>query len=71
MENEGAIRQRMVAALAGLSMAERAVYLLGAADQFSNVEIAFRLGISTREVETHLASALVRIGEALDAQPSD
>lgn len=71
MKDEAQSREALVGALEPLSMVERATYVLSAADRFSHAEIAFRLGISTREVEVHLASALARIGMALETQPPE
>ncbi|MBB3956037.1 RNA polymerase sigma factor [Novosphingobium sediminicola] len=59
-------RQRLIALLDTLPMVERAAYLLSASDGLSHGAIAFRLGVSIREVETALAGALSKLTEGLD-----
>ncbi|MDE1915339.1 MAG: hypothetical protein KGJ57_10590 [Sphingomonadales bacterium] len=58
--------ERLVAALDQLPMVARVVYLLAATDGMSHADIAFRLGISEKEVEAELAQALVLLDAALD-----
>lgn len=59
-------RARLVAALDQLPMVPRLVYLLAATDGMSHAEIAFRLGLSVKEIEAHLAEGLARLGVLLD-----
>lgn len=59
-------RQRLIALLDTLPMVERATYLLSASDGFSHGAIAFRLGVSIREVEIALAGALSKLTEGLE-----
>jgi len=58
--------KRLVAALDQLPMVPRLVYLLAAMDDMSHGDIAFRLGLSVKEVEAHLAEALMRLTALLD-----
>ncbi|NKJ01831.1 sigma-70 region 4 domain-containing protein [Novosphingobium sp. SG707] len=59
-------RQRLIALLDTLPMVERAAYLLSATDGLSHGAIAFRLGVSVREVEIALALALSKLTEGLE-----
>lgn len=59
-------RQRLIALLDTLPMAERAAYVLSATDGLSHGAIAFRLGVSIGEVETALAGALSKLTEGLE-----
>ena len=61
------LAERLAEALARLDPRERDVYLLGAVEGLSNVEIAVRLGATAAEVEKLLASALCNLDRALKA----
>ncbi|MDE1918336.1 MAG: hypothetical protein KGJ57_09290 [Sphingomonadales bacterium] len=59
-------RERLVAALDQLPMVPRLVYLLAAKDGMNHADIAFRLGLSVKEIEAHLADALAQLAAVLD-----
>ncbi|WP_068091737.1 sigma factor-like helix-turn-helix DNA-binding protein [Novosphingobium rosa] len=58
--------ERLIAALDQLPMVLRLVYLLSARDDMNYADIAFRLGVSQKEVQAHLAEALVQLVGLLD-----
>jgi DNA-directed RNA polymerase specialized sigma24 family protein len=59
-------QERLIAALDRLPMVPRLVYLLAATDGLRHEEIAFRLGVSVKEVEAHLSEALTLLAVLLD-----
>lgn len=59
-------RERLLAALDQLPMVRRIVYLLAATDGMSHADIAFRLGLPVKEIDGHLADALVQLIDLLD-----
>jgi hypothetical protein len=68
---EGGLVEILRAAIAGLPLFEREVYLLAAREGLDDRAIGQRLGIGDREVRCHLAAALVQIAGALDGEIAD
>ena len=60
--------QRLTAALDRIPQLARVVFILSAMDGFSYREIAFRLGISVKEVEGHMADALFLLNRLMRAE---
>jgi len=58
--------QALHAAIAGLPLSEREVWLLAARDGLSDREIGWRLALGELEVRCYLVAALIRIAAALD-----
>ena len=58
--------QALHAAIAGLPLFEREVWLLAARDGLSDREIGWRLALGELEVRGYLVAALIRIAAALD-----
>jgi DNA-directed RNA polymerase specialized sigma24 family protein len=67
----GGLVEALLAAIAGLPLFEREVYLLAAREGLDDRAIGQRLGIGGGEVQHHLAVALVRIASALDGEIAD
>jgi RNA polymerase sigma-70 factor (ECF subfamily) len=67
--DEMALRDTMIAALAGLSLDERTVLELGYYGELSQTEIADRLGIPLGTVKTRTRRALSRLRSALTTDP--
>lgn len=63
---DNSVRQRMLNALDTLPSIPRAAYLLSAMDDLEITEIAFRLGLNTRDVESQLGKALYCLVRAVD-----
>jgi DNA-directed RNA polymerase specialized sigma24 family protein len=58
--------QALHAAIAGLPLFEREVWLLAARDGLTDREIGWRLALGEFEVRGYLVAALIRIAAALD-----
>ena len=58
--------ERIEQALLALPIRTRAIFLLHRVDGLSYAEIAERCGISGKQVERHIARAMLRIDRALD-----
>jgi DNA-directed RNA polymerase specialized sigma24 family protein len=63
---ESSLRRRYEAAVAALPARTRQVFLAHRVEDLAYAAIAKRLAISVREVEQHIAQALVSISAALD-----
>jgi RNA polymerase sigma factor (sigma-70 family) len=64
-ETDRATFERVDAAISRLPRRQRMAFLLAARDGLSYAEIAFRLAVSTREVEKLIARALCSIDRQL------
>lgn len=59
---------RLTAALDRIPKLARITFILSATDGFSYRDIAFRLGISVKEVEGHMADALFLLNRLMRAE---
>ncbi|MDF7775693.1 sigma factor-like helix-turn-helix DNA-binding protein [Sphingomonas sp. AOB5] len=68
-EADPATLKRLARAVRKLPRLQREIFLAARLDDMDYVEIAERTGLSVREVERHIAKALVSIVRRMDRQP--
>ena len=68
-EVDHATLKRLERAVGKLPRLQREIFLAARLDDMAYAEIAERTGLSVREVEQHIATALVSIVRRMDKQP--
>lgn len=68
-EHDPDLLRRLEAAVAAMPRKQRAIFLAHRLDDLSYAEIAERTGLSVRQVERQMASAIYKLCKQMDGEP--